>query len=473
MLFTSLVSFFAVMIIPDDVRPEYLKNLISGLALNFVGPLWIKLIFQAFVVLVGFLMLSGAVNTAIIGSNGILNRVSEDGVLTDWFRAPHRKYGTSYRIINMIAILQIIAIVGSRGDTFVLGEAYAFGVVWSFAFNALATMVLRFRRPEGREWKVPGNVRLFAVEIPLGVLTITLALLLIAITNLFTKQVATISGIVFTLSFFAVFTISERINRRKQDLTLAKLDRFQLQHSEAVDQETVGSKPGNLLVCVRDYNTLDHLECALERTHTGERDIVVLTVRMIGPAGGGREEEPVFTDYEQRLFTRVVALAEKHGKSVDLVVVRSDNIYDAVTQTAVRLDSSEIVAGLSSRLSTLEQTRNLGRAWERLPQKPRRPVTFKLLGPNCSEHAVHLGAHAPNLTEEDVNLIHKIWLQVSNIPSRRRVHHRDVVRVALDRLDRDLRSKTDVMLDFHKVEQQEEEKQTGRQRPNGGPKKPN
>ena len=36
-----------------------------------------------------------------------------------------------------------------------LGEAYAFGVIWSFSFNAIATVVLRFRRPEDREFKVP------------------------------------------------------------------------------------------------------------------------------------------------------------------------------------------------------------------------------------------------------------------------------------------------------------------------------
>lgn len=40
-------------------------------------------------------MLSGAVNTAIIGSNGVLNRVAEDGVMTDWFREPHKKMVTS------------------------------------------------------------------------------------------------------------------------------------------------------------------------------------------------------------------------------------------------------------------------------------------------------------------------------------------------------------------------------------------
>jgi len=147
-VFTSLVSFFAVAIIPDGVRPRFYDNLISGLAMNVVGPLWARLLFQAFVVLVGFLILAGAVNTAIVGSNGVLNRVSEDGVLTDWFRLPHRKYGTTYRLINLVVLLQIATIILSRGDVYVLGEAYAFGVVWSFAFKALAMVVLRFKEPD-------------------------------------------------------------------------------------------------------------------------------------------------------------------------------------------------------------------------------------------------------------------------------------------------------------------------------------
>src|SRR5438270_275289 len=160
LLFTSLVSFFAYAINPDSVRPQYFDNLISGISMYMVGPLTLKLLFQAFIVVVGFLMLAGAVNTAIIGSNGVLNRVSEDGVMTDWFRAPHKRYGTTYRMINLIVILQLLTIIGSRGNVYVLGEAYAFGVVWSFAFKALAVLVLRFKDRSQREWKVPLNVRL-------------------------------------------------------------------------------------------------------------------------------------------------------------------------------------------------------------------------------------------------------------------------------------------------------------------------
>ena len=65
----------------------YYDNLIGGLAMNMLGPVWLRLLLNAFVVVVGFLILSGAVNTSIVGSNGVLNRVAEDGVLPDWLQA--------------------------------------------------------------------------------------------------------------------------------------------------------------------------------------------------------------------------------------------------------------------------------------------------------------------------------------------------------------------------------------------------
>jgi hypothetical protein len=88
LLFTSLVSFFAVMIIPDGIRPNYFANLIGGISMYLVGPTMLKLIFHGFVVLVGVLILAGAQNTSIVGANGVLNRVAEDGVLTSWFQKP-------------------------------------------------------------------------------------------------------------------------------------------------------------------------------------------------------------------------------------------------------------------------------------------------------------------------------------------------------------------------------------------------
>jgi amino acid transporter len=463
LLFTSLVSFFAYAIIPDDIRPQYFDNLISGISVYLIGPMPLKLIFQGFIVIVGFLMLAGAINTSIIGANGVLNRISEDGVLTDWFRAPHKRYGTTYRMINLIVVLQLAAIIGSRGNTYMLGEAYAFGVIWSFAFKALAVLVLRFKDKSPREWKVPLNLHFDGNEIPIGLGVITALLFSVAGINLITKQVATIAGAAFTMVFFTIFTISERINQQKGDRSIAVLDQFKLNYEQDVSLETVHAKPGNVLVAVRDYNTLSHLDHVLERTDTDEKDIVVVTVRLIqGPDAGERDlyDANLFTDYEQRLFTRVVALAERHGKPASLLVVPSNNVFDAIVQTAQRLDSAYIVAGLSSKMSAEEQARQLGRYWEQLAIKPHHQVQLIIVEPSGREHIFYLGAHAPKLTEEDIDLIHQIWLEVSKVPARRRIHHRDVVRVALERLKRDLRGQSDVMLDFYKLERDEDEKKS-------------
>ena len=94
------------MIIRDAVRNDFFDNPIGGLAMNLVGPLSLRLAFRAFIAVVGTLMLAGAVNTAIVGSIGVLNRVSEDGILPHWFRHPHRRFGTSHRILNLVVALE-------------------------------------------------------------------------------------------------------------------------------------------------------------------------------------------------------------------------------------------------------------------------------------------------------------------------------------------------------------------------------
>ena len=69
---TGLITLFAGMIIPDKVRPGYIDNLLGGLAMHLAGPEIFRLGFHVLVVIVGVLILSGAVNTAIIGANGVM-----------------------------------------------------------------------------------------------------------------------------------------------------------------------------------------------------------------------------------------------------------------------------------------------------------------------------------------------------------------------------------------------------------------
>lgn len=441
LLFTSLVSFFAYAIIPDNVRLEYKDNLISGIATYLVGPSPLKLLFNAFIVIVGFLMLAGAINTAIIGANGVLNRVSEDGVLTDWFRAPHRKYGTSYRILNLIVLLQLSAIVVSRGNTYALGEAYAFGVIWSFVFKALGTMVLRFKDKSKREWKVPFNIDLGGTELPIGLAGIVVTLFAIASVNLITKEVATLTGISFTAVFFLLFLVSERSNERKKARRGESTDEFQLAEKEIVDTAALQTRPGSILVPVRDYNTLTHLEWVLDRVNSELRDVVVMTAKVIqGPSGSEYvSSSGVFSDYEQRLFSHVVALAEKHGKTIKLIVVPTTDVFLAVAQTAENLQAYEIVAGKSAKMTPDEQAHLMGSVWENLPARQRKQLVFKVVTRPGQVQTYYLGAHAPNLTQEDINLIHALWLEMS--PQDPDLHHRDVVRLAVEKLAQEVHAK--------------------------------
>jgi amino acid transporter len=436
---TGVITLLAVMIIPDDVRRHYVDNLIGGLAMSLSGPYLLRLGFHFFVVVVGILILSGAVNTAIIGANGVLNRVAEDGVLVEWFRKPHKRFGTTSRIINLIALLQLATIIASRGDVYLLGEAYAFGVVWSFFMKALGVTALRFQRKD-QEYKTPLNIRLGGIEWPIGLFLTTAVLFLVAVANLFSKQIATIYGIAFTVVLFVVFTVSERINARRQRREEKGLEHFNLELQQRIDSEAIQARPGCVLVAVRDNRRLTHLQKVLEKTDLRRHDIVVMTVRRLSTGAGEYElrEDQIFAEYERTLFTRVVEIAEKMGKPVELLVVPGVDAFDAMVQGAARLRASRLVTGVSAQMDSEELARRIGLAWERLPE-PRHPFSLEVISPDRPSVYVNLGPHPPRLWPEDVDRLHELWLRLSEGEGLgSKLHHRDVVGMALRRLEKEL-----------------------------------
>ncbi len=437
---TGLISLFAVMIIPDSTRLSFKDNLLGGLTNYLVGPHLLTFAFHIFVVIVGALILSGAVNASIIGANGVLNRVAEDGVLLDWFRRPHPTFGTTYNIINLIALLQAATIVGSGGNVLLLGEAYAFGVTWSFFLKGLGVLALRFQRHD-QEYKFPLNVKLGGTEIPIGLGATVLMLFFVALANLFSKEIATIYGVSFTLLLFTVFMISERINQRgKVSKKEQGFEQFNLEHESQVEQDAVHVRPGCVLVAVRGYGQMDHLQRVLEKTNLRRHDIVVMSMRPI--SGSGEYElskDQIFTSYEQELFSHVVAMAEKQGKHVELLVVPGIDPFDAMVQTAAKLQCSRLVTGVSATMVSDELARRIGQAWERLPD-PKHAFSLEIIKPDRASKFVNLGPHPPRLWPEDVDRVHEIWLELSD---RRglgaQLHHRDIVGVALRRMEQDLK----------------------------------
>jgi len=438
MLLTSLVSFFAVIIIPDglrvktqvvandgqqsvevdylrnasdghpglwgyvltrttdaatgevktvttdqihDVNPKvehverddggYRDNLINGLVQFLVGPAWLKIVVDCFVVFVGFLILAGAVNTSIVGSNGVLNRLAEDGVLTPWFLHPQKRFGTTHRLINIVTIMQLATIVLSWGDVNTLGEAYAFGVIWSFVFKTLAMCVLRFKDKSHRQYEVPLNIRKKTadgkmIDLPIGIMVIFLVLLSTAMVNLATKKTATEWGIGFTIAFLAAFIILEQISHKRQGGAHHEhLEQFNERNSDELSVATLGlTHPFPLLIAARGPRSLPVLTKVLKEIDTDARDVVVVTCKVL-PAltQGVTDKETTINDEDRKLLTQIVTVSEEIGKQVHPVVLPTNNPLFAIA-TAVRdLGVTEVILGVSEKQYAEAQLEQFAMAW--------------------------------------------------------------------------------------------------------------
>jgi hypothetical protein len=254
-----------------------------------------------------------------------------------------------------------------------------------------------------------------------------------------TKQVATVSGVTFTLIFFAIFIASERTTR-KRATELAELDQFNLEAGDDLTPETLGVRPGNVLVMARNYNALYNLAAVLDRVDAHRQDVVVLHLRFLHGTGSGEYElspEQLVSVEEQKLFTRALEVSEKKGKTIHLAVAAATEKWDAILRAAQSLHSTTVVLGSSPNTPVIEEARIAGLAWERLPN-PKPQLTLEVYFPTGQEHIFYLGPHVPRLTPQEIDLLHRLWLEVSTEVAPEEIHHHDVVHFSLEELRQDL-----------------------------------
>jgi hypothetical protein len=123
-----------------------------------------------------------------------------------------------------------------------------------------------------------------------------------------------------------------------------------------------------------------------------------------------------------------------------------------MVQTAQRLQSSRIVTGLSPLFADnpADQGKVVGEAWEQL-EAPRPSLSLEVVLPDVSKSLFfNLGPHPPRLWPEDIDLVHRLWLELCACGTGSKLHHRDVIGVALRRLEQQLHSEQgrDVLADI-------------------------
>ena len=245
-------------------------------------------------------------------------------------------------------------------------------------------------------------------------------------------------GTVFT---FTLLTVEDSVSSSpRRRLGTTELEKINLIPEEKVERTMIGVRPGGVLVTARDYTSLHYLRKALADVNTHEQDVIVMTVRVPKPPGSENERtlaDRRFTDDEQLLFTRAIAFAEKLGKQIKLLVVPSTDAFRATVMTAVRLECSTMVAGVSTKMSADRQALRVGDAWERIQDERKLKLRIlKLISPNGAERIYELGAHRPTISPEDIELTHRLWLDLAH--ENEGLHHNEVISVALQRLAQDL-----------------------------------
>jgi hypothetical protein len=108
-------------------------------------------------------------------------------------------------------------------------------------------------------------------------------------------------------------------------------------------------------------------------------------------------------------------------------------VFSALVQTANSLEVESVVAGQSSSMTAEDQAFHMGQAWEALPE-PKRQFNFYVIGESGETKVFYIGPHAPALGPEDVELVHRLWLNMRRDPLAADLHHSDIITYALTRL---------------------------------------
>ena len=432
---TTLGTFLFVLLVPSTEQDLWLNAPLVGLVQHLAGPAWARDLMALLLVAAAVLVLLPGAYAAVADAEQLIQRVSTEGTLLRGLVSLHTRFGTPTRVIDLAVVAMIVVIVASGGRVPWVARAYGCAIALIVVLTVAALVRIRRTNRGPTPFRTPGNVWLGSLELPLGLL---LTGVVVGVSLLTTLALGDLAAAVSAASI-AVVALWLTWVRRGAPATVAvgDEDRFDLLLAAELSLDQVEVRPASVLVPVRNPHALAHVAAALQAA--GDRDVVVMTARLIGmdvTEDAAGQSTP--TAYERRLLTDVVALAERIGRPVRLLIVPARNVIDALVGTVIRLRASDVYVGESASLSAADQARLLGEAWERADKPDALDVRLVIHHRSGRNDTYHLGAHPPSLSPGDLDLIHRLWIDAVKAIGPH-VHHHDVVRAALRQMDNQLK----------------------------------
>ncbi|HEX5068614.1 MAG TPA: magnesium transporter [Vicinamibacterales bacterium] len=427
----ALPALLLTKLVPAESVAAWTDLPLLGLVHHVAGPGWAHVLMGLLVATAAALMLGPPAHAAMSVADQTIRRLAIARSLPEAFGELHPRYGTPMRASDVTAAVTILILVASAGRVSWLGQAYALVLGLVILTNVAALIRLRSKGATTTgAFRVPLNL---GARIPLG-----LWLIGGSVTASVIALIArSLPGLLAPLALIGAFVALVIAPRREPGAVGADAELPDLLPAVDLSVERAHARPGGLLVPVRNPHGLDHLVRALESS--SGRDVVVVSVRLQGLDGADSDLDPHtnLTHDEQALFAAVVSAAERVGRTVELMTVSAQNVFDAVTDTAIRLRSAEIHVGESASLTVDAQARFMGDAWERAAKPDDLSVQLVIHHRSGRHDVYHLGAHAPSLRPSDLDLIHRLWLDATRSVGPH-VHHHDIVRTALKHMDQQM-----------------------------------
>ena len=166
-IINPLMAFLALALIPIPEIKEFYKNTLLTRMAELSAGEWLAYLVSIDAVLV----LSGAVLTSYVGVSGLLERMTLDRILPQFFLKKNSR-GASYRIILAFLLLNISILLITHGEVTLLAGVYTISFLSVMALFVIGNILLKIKRS-----KLPRPEKASWISLFIALLGVTIALI--------------------------------------------------------------------------------------------------------------------------------------------------------------------------------------------------------------------------------------------------------------------------------------------------------